>query len=200
VLTHAPRQAHVWQIFDVSQSMHRVTTSCPCCFKTSVIVGEITTRQVFTCPQCHHELALIEPISGYVYILSNPTMPGLLKIGFTEREVSARIEELSSHTGVAARYEEEARFAVENPVVVERKIHAELAPFRHSANREFFRLSASKAIDVVTKFAGDPVFNAAASRIAREERMSELRKAVRRQVRSEPRSSGSTTGGFGSSR
>lgn len=180
--------------------MHRIITACPRCLKSTTVVVEITTRHAFTCLHCRHELAVIEPVAGYVYILSNPTMPGLVKIGCTERDVSTRIEELSSHTGVAAPYEEEARFAVNNPIIVERMIHAKLARFRHSANREFFRLSPPEAVDAVTKFAGAPVFHSESSRCAHEKRMAELRKAIRKQIRTEPENSGYIFGGFGSSR
>ena len=37
---------------------------------------------------------------GYVYILSNPGMPGLLKIGMTRFDPTRRVQELSSATGV----------------------------------------------------------------------------------------------------
>ena len=37
---------------------------------------------------------------GYVYLLTNEAMPGYVKIGFTERTVEERIEELSKPTGV----------------------------------------------------------------------------------------------------
>ena len=37
---------------------------------------------------------------GYVYILSNISMPGLLKIGMTRLDPTKRVKELSSSTGV----------------------------------------------------------------------------------------------------
>src|SRR5258706_9815760 len=38
--------------------------------------------------------------SGYIYVLVNPSLPGLVKIGRTEREPEARARELSGATGV----------------------------------------------------------------------------------------------------
>ena len=45
---------------------------------------------------------------GSVYILSNPSMPGLVKIGMTEGDVNERIKQLSSGTGVAEPFVLEA--------------------------------------------------------------------------------------------
>ena len=37
---------------------------------------------------------------GWVYILTNEAMPGLVKIGYTMNDPAIRAEELSSDTGV----------------------------------------------------------------------------------------------------
>lgn len=42
---------------------------------------------------------------GYVYILSNPSMPGLLKIGMTRFDPTRRVQELSSATGVPTQFQ-----------------------------------------------------------------------------------------------
>ena len=44
---------------------------------------------------------------GYVYVLSNPAMPGLYKIGST-RDLTSRLKDLSNGTGVPAEFEIEA--------------------------------------------------------------------------------------------
>jgi hypothetical protein len=42
---------------------------------------------------------------GYIYILSNPAMQGLLKIGVTSRDVRERVTQLSAATGVPKPFE-----------------------------------------------------------------------------------------------
>lgn len=54
-------------------------------------------------PRCRHCTSAFEGIelhsgSGFVYLLSNPHMPGFVKIGFTERDVFERAKELSAAT------------------------------------------------------------------------------------------------------
>ena len=43
---------------------------------------------------------------GWVYVVSNPSMPGLLKIGRTNSAVEVRIKDLDS-TGVATPFKKE---------------------------------------------------------------------------------------------
>ena len=64
-----------------------------------------------TCEKCKSTLASIAPLNGYVYILSNPWMPNLIKIGFTTRDIQERLAELNSATGVPEPFIIEATFA-----------------------------------------------------------------------------------------
>ena len=66
------------------------------------------------CPVCGG-LFKFRNIAGYVYILSNSGMPGLLKIGRTTRSVGDRVAELNSATGVPAPFAVEAWFESADP-------------------------------------------------------------------------------------
>lgn len=77
---------------------------------------------------------------GYVYLLTNEAMPGYVKIGFTERTVEERIEELSKPTGVPMTFDCFFAVKVENAENVEKKIHDGLKDFR-LPNREFFKIA-----------------------------------------------------------
>jgi len=85
---------------------------------------------------------------GYVYILKNEFMPGLVKIGFTTRTVSKRIQELSSATGSPGKFLEIRSWEVYNPHEIEQKILSALKQYR--TDGEFFNLSEDKCLKKVT--------------------------------------------------
>lgn len=86
----------------------------------------------------------------YVYLLLNEHMPGLVKIGYTEREPEARAAELSSPTGVPGEFRVHASWAVDDGRTVEGLVFAELAPYR-LLNQEFFRLTPDEARRLIQK-------------------------------------------------
>jgi S-DNA-T family DNA segregation ATPase FtsK/SpoIIIE len=88
-------------------------------------------------------------MSEFIYILENTLMPGLVKIGRTERSVSERVGELSSHTGVPTSFTVVKEYAVENSVVAEKIIHERLSDFRVNDNREFFKMETEDAMDII---------------------------------------------------
>ena len=88
-------------------------------------------------------------MAEFIYVLENSSMPGLVKIGRTERSVSERVGELSSHTGVPISFTVVKEFTVENSVAAEKIIHERLSDFRVSNNREFFKMEADDAIDII---------------------------------------------------
>lgn len=75
---------------------------------------------------------------GFVYILTNQHMPGIYKVGCTERSPHARAEELSKPTGVPSPFKVLAYIEVNDFQVVERDVHKWLAEYRISESREFF--------------------------------------------------------------
>ena len=79
---------------------------------------------------------------GYIYCLSNESMPGLLKVGMTSRSPEDRAKELHT-TGVALPFKVEFAKKVTNPNYIEALIHGILSHYHDRVNprREFFRVS-----------------------------------------------------------
>jgi hypothetical protein len=85
-----------------------------------------------------------------VYILTNPSLPNLVKIGRTERSVEERASELSGTTGVPTPFEIFRAFHVSNSVELERIVHERLKSYRISSSREFFRIDPETACDLIS--------------------------------------------------
>ena len=91
---------------------------------------------------------------GHIYILSNPTLPGLVKIGYTCRAVAERVRHLSSSTSIPAPFKVVASFKTATPVSHEAKAHALLAPHRQPG-REFFSITEAEAVAVCESIIGE---------------------------------------------
>lgn len=83
-------------------------------------------------------------MKGYVYILTNPAMPGIVKVGFTSRTVHGRAGELYQ-TGVPMPFVVEHYVCSPDCTALERQMHEALGLSRVDAGREFFRCSAEDA-------------------------------------------------------
>ena len=92
------------------------------------------------------ELAL-----GWLYIFSNPSMPGLVKIGFSTRDPSLRIKELDG-TGIPTPFRTIYWALVEEPDAIEKSLHEHLKHYRVSEQREFFKISELGAIKLALEF------------------------------------------------
>jgi hypothetical protein len=86
---------------------------------------------------------------GFVYVLSNSSMPGIYKVGCTERPPHTRAEELSRASGVARRFKVVCYGECEHCARVEGEIHTRLAACRVSGNREFFGGDLSEIVAAV---------------------------------------------------
>jgi hypothetical protein len=88
---------------------------------------------------------------GYVYVLSNLSMPGLLKIGRTDRRPETRAKELASSTGVPSEFKIEFSTLVSDSIAAERFVHQALEKkgCRHAQNREFFSAPLDEVIELV---------------------------------------------------
>ncbi|MCY1340617.1 hypothetical protein D9M68_202550 [compost metagenome] len=83
---------------------------------------------------------------GFIYCMANDSMPGLYKIGQTERPPSYRRNELSRSTSAPTEFEILMYAEVENPLQTERLVHEHLAQYRVNDGREFFRISDLKVV------------------------------------------------------
>lgn len=77
---------------------------------------------------------------GWVYIMRNPAMLGLVKIGFTMDDPWERANQLSSTTGVPQPFEVICAKKTGWPAEVEAWLHIEMRFQRVAPNREFFKL------------------------------------------------------------
>ncbi|HMO41691.1 MAG TPA: GIY-YIG nuclease family protein [Saprospiraceae bacterium] len=83
--------------------------------------------------------------TGHIYFLLNPSMPGLLKIGYTTKSLQQRLSELET-TGVPEPFILGASYHVKNAKACEQELHKLFEQYRKSQHREFFHISLSDAI------------------------------------------------------
>lgn len=89
---------------------------------------------------------------GNIYVLTNPCMPGLVKIGKTKRtDVNDRMKELFS-TGVPMPFDCEYSCMVNDCDEVEKALHEAFGCVRVNNNREFFRLEPKNIIKLISLF------------------------------------------------
>jgi hypothetical protein len=91
---------------------------------------------------------------GWVYVITNATMPGLVKIRHTLKDPDLRANELS-HTGSAGPYVVEYEVMVRDPRNAEQRAHLALKGVLES--KEWFRCSVAQAVDVVRKIVGNNI-------------------------------------------
>ena len=85
----------------------------------------------------------------WVYILSNETIPGMLKIGYTKNHPEERAKQISSSTGVAIPYKVEWAYKCHNGEQLEGEVHQYLKEYRVNPKKEFFAIDLEKAKQAV---------------------------------------------------
>jgi len=97
-------------------------------------------------------------MDGYIYLLVNKRLHGLVKIGFTETTVEQRLYEINCATGVAEKFEVYASYKVKDAHKVEKLIHEKLKKYRTRSNKEFFEIKPSAAMEYVEKIINNETF------------------------------------------
>ena len=97
---------------------------------------------------------MISSECGYVYVMINPSLEGMVKIGKTTRDPNERVKELSSATGVPTPFILIYYKKFNNCHLAEEMIHQLLQEqgYRVSDNREFFKMSPTDAIRVIQDY------------------------------------------------
>ena len=85
----------------------------------------------------------------WVYVLSNPSTPGLLKIGYTKKLPEERAKQISSATGVALPYKVEWAYQCFNGETIEREVHHKLKSKRVNNSKEFFQINLEEVKKVI---------------------------------------------------
>jgi T5orf172 domain len=87
--------------------------------------------------------------SQIVYVLTNPAMPGLVKIGkTTQLEVEERMKQLYG-TGVPVPFDCAFACRVKDATDVEKALHFAFGNGRINPNREFFKIEAERVIAIL---------------------------------------------------
>jgi hypothetical protein len=106
---------------------------------------DIASRELRKGVENAGELMMTDKTRGFLYVISNQSMPGLLKIGYTKRSISQRLSQLRS-TGVPSRFVAELVFEIDNAADGEKLVHLALRKYRF--DREFFKISIKQAVKV----------------------------------------------------
>ena len=94
-------------------------------------------------------------LKGWVYVISNPGQPGLIKVGYSMKDPELRARKLD---GTASPYSHvvEYEVLVPEPRQVEQSAHKKLR--RHHANKEWFRCTPEEAVVAIkTVVGGDAI-------------------------------------------
>jgi hypothetical protein len=95
--------------------------------------------------------------NNWIYILSNPTIPNSLKIGYTSLSPELRARQISSSTGVVAPFKVEWAFKCFDGNLLENKIHNALKEYRINNQREFFQIDIEEAKKIILSAGTDHI-------------------------------------------
>ena len=93
------------------------------------------------------------PNSGkqYVYVLTNESMPGLCKIGFTKNMPHKRVKQLDRSTSIPTGFKVEWSYPCYNAIQLEGEVHKVLDSYRVNRGREFFRISLQEVKETIER-------------------------------------------------
>ena len=95
-------------------------------------------------------------MKGWVYVISNKAMPGLVKVGHSTKDPELRAKELDN-TGSPHSYLVEYWMLIEDPYEIEQKTHRQLSSKREA--KEWFKCTVEEAVIAIKQIAGSHVLS-----------------------------------------
>jgi hypothetical protein len=95
-------------------------------------------------------------MKGWVYVITNQSMPNLVKVGYSTKDPGLRAKELYS-TGVPHYYVVEYDALLNEPYEIEQKVHKLLKGCIE--NKEWFRCDVIKAVATIRQVAGGTIMH-----------------------------------------
>lgn len=112
-------------------------------------------------------------MKGYVYIISNRSMPGIYKVGYTLKDPELRAKELES-TGVPHPFVVDYEILVDDPYTLEQKVHKSLSKFNE--NKEWFNCDFATCVSEIRRCYEGKIYY---ERCPKDERQKEIEKLKR---------------------
>lgn len=103
--------------------------------------GRLARSRAYT-----HQSNEFRSSTGFVYILRNPSISGMVKIGYTTRTVQERVNELSRSTSVPTPFQVVEAFHFGDAPHAEQQIHSRLTSKKVKKVREFFEVAEDVAV------------------------------------------------------
>jgi hypothetical protein len=91
-------------------------------------------------------------MKGWIYVITNKAMPGLVKVGYSMKDPVLRAEELE-HTGSPYPYVVDYEVLVEEPFGIEQKVHSHLKKYHE--RKEWFHCTSEDAIAAIQSVVGN---------------------------------------------
>ena len=91
-------------------------------------------------------------VCGWIYVITNKAMPGLIKVGYTLKDPVLRANELYN-TGSPHSYVVQYEVFVHEPREIEQRVHSALSDFKEA--KEQFTCSLGDAVTAIRKVIGD---------------------------------------------
>lgn len=122
------------------------------CYSCAVENKFLVNDEITKCKRCGKVHFEIERIGGFLYVLSNKSIPNMYKIGFTRNIVQRRVEELNSTTSIPTDFDIELVFSCQEPYNAEVFVHQSLDNFRYNERREFFTTTLKRIYSIIQSY------------------------------------------------